>query len=271
MNNISQTMTNLLLFALSAYGLLVLLVFLWQERMIFFPRAISAPHSQQAFQQQAVTVEHQGTALHGWWIENESATPFSPVMIYYGGNAEELSAMLPQHDQWPFSAMLLMNYRGYGDSEGSPSAKHLREDAVYLFDWLLKEKQITPEQVVLVGRSLGSGVAVHVASERPVKAVILVAPYDSLASVAKHHYPWLPVSWLLRHQFDSLSLAPTMQVPLLTVVGEQDRIIPPQFSLNLSNQWAGKTSLVTIEGMDHNTISLSPQFWQALREFVGAL
>ena len=120
-----------------------------------------------------------------------------------------------------------------------------------------------------MGRSLGSGVAVHLASKRNVEGVVLISPYDSMTSLAKEFYPWLPATLLLKHPFDSLTLAPSIQVPLLSIIGSHDNIITPQHSKVLVQAWGGKTQLVEIEAVGHNELGDQQQFWDAIEGFIS--
>ena len=119
-----------------------------------------------------------------------------------------------------------------------------------------------------MGRSLGSGVAVYLAAKRNVEGVVLISPYDSMTALAKEFYPWLPATLLLKHPFDSLTLAPSIKVPLLTIIGSQDSIITPQRSKVLVQAWGGKTQLVKIEGVGHNELGNQQQFWDAIEGFI---
>ena len=142
----------------------------------------------------------------------------------------------------------------------------LTADAVLWHDYA-KEK-LGARRIIAFGRSLGSGVAVQLAAARPLEAVILVAPFDSLTSVGQRHYPFLPVSWLLKHPFDSLALAPTIAAPLLCLVAERDEIIPVVHSKRLYEAWKGPRRWVELQGAGHNSTDDAPAFWQAIREFL---
>ena len=104
---------------------------------------------------------------------------------------------------------------------------------------------------------------------RPVKALILVSPYDSFMSIGKHHYPFLPVNLLLRHRFDSLSRAPLISAPLLVITAADDTIIPLKHSKKLAEKWGGPHSLKIIEGEDHNTIHDNAEYWKTINEFLA--
>src|SRR5207245_8215813 len=118
----------------------------------------------------------------------------------------------------PGVGWLLIDYRGYGSSEGSPSEAALTSDGLAWYDYATSE--LKADKVFLFGRSLGSGVAVQLAAERPLAGVILVAPFDSLVEVVRYHYPYLPVDWMLKHRIDSSGRGPKIAVPLLCLVAE---------------------------------------------------
>jgi len=119
------------------------------------------------------------------------------------------------------------------------------------------------------GRSLGSGVAVRLAAERPLAGVILVAPFDSLEALARHHYPFLPVKLLLRHRFDSAALAPRISAPLLCVVARQDEVIPSAHAKRLYDAWAGPKRWLALPG-GHNETDHQADYWPALQAFLAA-
>jgi pimeloyl-ACP methyl ester carboxylesterase len=202
----------------------IALLYIFQGALIFFPQPVP-PQNREPFAEYALTLAHEGKQLRGWYVPGKvSAT--RPLVVYYGGNAEEVSGNLWDMARLEAGAYLFMNYRGYGDSEGKPSQQNLCRDALYILDTLADREQIPLNHIVLVGRSLGSGVAVHVAAHRPVRGVILVTPFDSLLNVARRHYPVLPVRLLLKHPFDSAALAPDINIPALILIGRQDTIIP---------------------------------------------
>ena len=164
-----------------------------------------------------------------------------------------------------------MNFRGYGESEGKPGEKELLEDGLVIHDYAKRRPEVNSERIVAMGRSLGSGVAVHLAAHRLLRGVILVSPYDSIAEVAKRHYPFLPVSLMLRHRFDSLSRAPQIEAPLLCLVAAEDRVIPPAHSRALFEAWRGTKTWHEIPRSDHDSISGEPEYWRSIADFLNAL
>jgi uncharacterized protein len=245
----------------------VALLYVFQDALIFFPQPVP-PQNRAPFAEYALTLIHEGKQLQGWYIPGK-VSENRPLVVYYGGNAEEVSGNLWDLSRLEAGAYLFMNYRGYGDSDGKPSQKNLCHDALYILDTLAAREHIPLNHIVLMGRSLGSGVAVHVAAQRPVRGVILVTPFDSLLNVARRHYPILPVRFLLKHPFDSAALAPDIRLPALVLIGQQDTIIPEQRSIRLAQLWGGPVDTLTIDGIGHNDIQLEPRYWKAINSFLS--
>jgi len=251
----------------AAYVVITLAAFLLQDRLLFFPRPL-APRAREALAEHAIRFDHDGVALHGW-LHRDAKAAGEPFLIYFGGNGEEVSWNFPRLVELPLAGFLLVNYRGYGDSQGRPSAAALTADAAFILDELVRREGLSPGQVVLMGRSLGSGVAVDLASQRPVGGLILVTPFDRLSSIASHHYPLLPVRMLLRHEMDSLGRAPEIAAPALVVLAGRDQTVPPQYGRRLHEALAGPTELVTIAGADHDDLDGHPGYWRAIERFLA--
>lgn len=248
---------SVLLTLLSIYALLCLALFLMQRSMLYFPQPASAVPGTEVFRLQT-EVELQVRVAGGG---RESA------LIYFGGNAEDVGySALELAETFPSRTIYALHYRGYGGSGGQPSERALVLDALALFDRL--RPQYT--DLVVVGRSLGSGVAVQVASQRPVERLILVTPFDSLERVAAHHYPIFPVRWLLRDRFRSFEHAPAIRAPTLIIAAGRDRVIPPAHADALHRHFPpGVAHLETLAGADHNDISLDPRYAVLLRGPAG--
>ena len=238
-----------------------LLMYLAQDSLIFHPQPLreaqraqiaSRPGIESVFMDAA-----DGTRLHAWHVKGD------PMVLYFGGNAEEVSWMLDHAARRaPGVGWLLVDYRGYGASGGSPSEKALTEDALRWYD------RVAGKKTYVFGRSLGSGVAVQVAAARPVAGVILVAPFDSLVEVGKRHYPFLPVNLLLKHRFDSVSAAPNITAPLLCIVATDDEIIPVAHAKRLYDAWAGEKRWVGLEGAGHNSTDNAANYWTSITAFL---
>jgi pimeloyl-ACP methyl ester carboxylesterase len=239
-----------------------LLMYLAQDSLIFHPQRLDEGRRTALARARAVDSVFihgaDGVRLHAWHVKGD------PLILYFGGNAEEVSWMLDEAARRvPGVGWLLVDYRGYGSSEGSPSEKALVADALQWYDHYK-----SAGKVYVFGRSLGSGVAVQLAAQRPIAGAILVAPFDSLAAVAKRHYPILPVDWMLRHRFDSATLAPKMKAPLLCIVAGHDEIIPPEHAKRLFDAWGGPKRWVSLEGAGHNSTDGVPDYWRSIAGFL---
>jgi len=190
-----------------------------------------------------------------------------PALLYFGGNGEDLAADLPDFDKaFPDRAIYFMNYRGYGGSTDTPSESALIEDAQTTYDLVRK----THEQVAIMGRSLGTGVATALAITRGVEKVILVTPYDSVASVAAERYPWAPVRWLLKDDYNSAKRISAVRAPTLVVIAEKDESIPRIHSDTLvaAIPIAFRHSIVIPNGT-HNDLGDYQQYLKIVRDFLS--
>jgi hypothetical protein len=185
------------------------------------------------------------------------------ALLYFGGNAEDVSLGLPLFSRdFPEHAIYLLHYRGYGGSSGTPSEEAIQRDALALFDTVHAKH---PE-VVVVGRSIGAGVAVRLASQRPVSRLVLVTPYYSLEELAARLYPYIPVRWLLLDKFEAWRYAPRVVAPTVLVVAGNDEVVPAASTERLLACFGkGVATLEVIAGATHNTISESPRYLEILK------
>jgi len=254
---------KVVLYALTAaaliYALLCALLFLAQDRLLYLPaRETSRPGAR------AVRLKHTDATLKVWELHPHQG----PALIYFGGNAEDVSASLADFDAGlPDRAVYLVNYRGYGGSSGTPSEAALIADAVASYDWVAARHG----RVAVLGRSLGSGVAIALAAQRPIDRLILVTPYDSITNVAADHFPWFPVRWLLRDRYDSLERIGRLHAPTLVVLAERDEVVfRARSAALLAAMPAHLARSVLIAGATHNDVSQSPDYWRSLRDFLAA-
>jgi pimeloyl-ACP methyl ester carboxylesterase len=249
----ARMITTVVLVAALIYVGLCAVLFFSQRALIYFPqpRSLGASEAAQTF-------EVDGVALQ--LTVRPHAGP--GAVLYFGGNGEDVSASLPALvAAYPGREIVMLHYRGYGGSAGRPSEAAIAGDARALFD---RVHALHPD-VVVIGRSLGSGVAVRLASERPVAALVLVTPYDSLQALAQAQFRFFPVRWLLLDKFESWRYAPKVHSPTLIVVAEHDEVIPRASTERLAARFApGVASAVTIRGALHNTLSDDPAYVRAL-------
>lgn len=242
------------------------------ENLIYFPQPLDPTDRQKILARYPRAAEvsitaTDGVRLHGWRVPG-GAGPARPLAIYFGGNAEEVSWMLEFGEIFAGWDLALVNYRGYGLSAGKPSQQGLWRDALTIYDHFARQPEIDPARVIVIGRSLGSGVATYLASQRTVRGALLIAPFDSITEVARHLYPFLPVRFVLGDLYDSAALAPSITAPLRMVVASHDEIIPARHSRRLFDLWGGPKEMVTITGAGHNDLQQHREYWQAIRGFL---
>jgi uncharacterized protein len=257
--------------AAAIYALICVGLYLMQDRLVFPAPGIAPEPPRRAANIEPIELAvAPDVTLRGLLrrAPRPSTSGASPLVVYLGGNAEEVT-WWGTYPGWPSDwAVALVNYRGYGKSGGEPSEAALYADSLRLYDTLAARADIDARRIVLFGRSLGSGVATYLATMRPTAGVILVSPYDSVEAIARELYPWLPVGWLLRHRFDSLARATRIDRPLLMLVTPADRIVPLANSERLYAAWAGPKALVRVADTDHTDIASAPAYWSAVGAFL---
>ena len=249
-----KTLGMLLLLVITGYVAVCLVLFLAQRSFIYFPpqgAAVPAPKTS--------TLAVPGAAVR----ISERPLQGAKAVIYLGGNAEDVSASLPLLDSaFPDRALYLMHYRGYAGSSGKPTEEALVSDALALFDRISAQHS----DIVVVGRSLGTGVAVRMATLRPASRLVLVTPYDSIGELAARQFPFFPVRWLLRDKYESGKYAPQVKAPTLILAAEHDEIIPARSTELLYSRFAdGVASMEVVKGAGHNSISDSAAYISLLQ------
>jgi pimeloyl-ACP methyl ester carboxylesterase len=179
------------------------------------------------------------------------------AIVYFGGNAEDVTRNLALFDAaFPRHALYLLHYRGYGGSEGQPTEADNFRDALDLFDYARRRHR----RVIVVGRSLGSGLAVRVASERRAARLVLVTPYDSIVGIASGQYPWAPVSLILQDRYESYLYAPRVHAPTRIIVAESDELIPRASSEQLLGRFAPGVARMTVLPGSHSSVITDPRY-----------
>lgn len=260
----------LLVAALLAYAFIAVLVWFAQEKLLFYPQALhGTPKAPPGWSLEEVRLPmRDGTPVAGVLVRPPG--PPAPLLVYFGGNAEEVTEYAPHAAKlYGERAVLYVNYRGYGASGGRPGEADLVSDGIELVDWAARRTDVDASRIALHGVSLGTGVAVQVASARPPRCMVLTSPYDSLVAVGQRVYRWLPVALLMRHPFDSLARAPALKVPALMLMGDADTLIPMAHSQRLAAAWGGPVQTVVLEGFGHNDIGMSPRYEEAVQGFLS--
>lgn len=248
-----RTLAGLLITAAAMYGLACLGLYLSQRSLIFYPQPRRSGSDADIMKLRVDDVQLNVSARR---------LDVPDAVIYFGGNAEDVAGSLPDlAAAFPQHALYLMHYRGYGGSGGKPGQDALFGDALALFD----QVHTRHPRVTVIGRSLGSGVALYLASARPAARLVLVTPYDSMVELAARQFSMFPVRWIMSDKFESWRYAPLVNVPTTLVTAENDTVIPrASTELLLTRFRNGIAHQVVIPGTGHNTISGDPAYTVAL-------
>jgi pimeloyl-ACP methyl ester carboxylesterase len=249
---LGKTILGLMLIPLGLYAFACLMLYATQRNLIFFP----VPRTNTTAPTLALKADVGDVLVSTRVVEGRRA------VIYFGGNAEDVSQTVPDLAvAFPGRAIYALHYRGYGGSAGSPGEAGIVADALALFDRV----HAAHDDIVLVGRSLGSGPAVQVAGARPATGLVLVTPYDSLADVGAAHYPLFPVRWLARDRFDSVGIAPTLTLPTTIIAAGRDPVVPMANTRRLEAAFRpGVARFVLLPREDHN-FGLTSEYLAALQ------
>ena len=237
------------------YASACLCLYLFQRSLLYFPQPRSVGSPAQTFH-----LPVSGAQL----IVSTKAHAGRKALVYFGGNAEDVSASLASFSEaFPDYAIYLMHYRGYGGSSGAPSEAALNADALALFDRIQSEHA----EIAAIGRSLGSGIALRLASQRPVKHLVLITPYDSILAIAEQQFPYFPVHWLLRDRYESWRYASRISVPTLVLQAAHDEVIPARNTDRLVKAFHDKVvRRIVLPHVGHNDIARSPDYLALIRE-----
>lgn len=260
-------------FALSAFAIYVVVcagMYMLQRKLLYFPNSQRVELASTGLRD----VEHvdlktsDGETLIAWHARPAAG---NPVILFFHGNAGNIADRTErmQFYQDAGYGALFMSYRGYGGSTGSPSEQGLVTDAMAAHDWLVANGYRETD-IVLVGESLGSGVAVQLAHARVTAALVLEAPYTSVADVASEIYWWLPVRLLLADHFDSHARIGQLKVPVFISHGTEDRIIPFKYGQRMFDAAPDPKSLFRIDAAGHEAI-FEPSVWAAKLRFLDTV
>jgi fermentation-respiration switch protein FrsA (DUF1100 family) len=256
---------------LVAYLLVLLMFAHWENSLIYFPMKYPAgdwePFGLKV--DDATFTAADGTQLHGWYSPADQ--PIAVILFCHGnaGNVTHRADAL-QAVQAMQASILVFDYRGYGRSEGTPSEAGVLADARAARKWLAERAGVGEQDVVLMGESLGGGVAVELAAKDGARGLVLQDTFSSLPDVAAYHYPWLPVRWLMQGRLDSVSLIDQYHGPLLMAHGDADMIVPFPFAEKLFAAANEPKRFLREPGANHNDAP-APEFYPALEQFLRDL
>lgn len=257
-----------------AVALLVVVVVWFEEAFIYFPSRgdVGTPADRGLDYQEAYLTAEDGVRLHGWLVPGRGPL----TLLWLHGNAGHIGHRLEQlaliRERLGVGVFLL-DYRGYGRSEGRPSEDGTYRDASAALTYLQAQPGVDAAGIVLYGQSLGGAVAVELATRERVRGLILEAPFASVPAMARAVYPFLPVGPFLRNRYDSLARIGSVGAPVLILHSERDEVVPYEQGRALFAAAAEPKRFHTIVGAGHNDAYYrgGSGYWQALQEFLATL
>lgn len=263
-------------------ALLVVLYAVWPmvaRSIAFMPRVIPADRQAPAHWGMGGEAEEvrfsaaDGVRLHGWWFQARKPGVCSGTVIYFHGNKGNLLSRTRVAQSLAADGfhVLLIDYRGYGASEGSPSEAGMYRDATAAYRVVRERKQIEASRVILVGHSIGAAVAAELAGREEVAGLVLLSPFSSFPEATRARIPWLPdrvASWG-GIRFPTVEHVARVAPPVLALRGDRDRFTQRADALRVFESVPGAKRWVDVVGVGHNDIATSPQFAAEFRRFAG--
>jgi len=250
------------------YLITALVLYLNQEKFIFLPAILSPNYKFSQFEnaREVYLTREKGLRLHALYFTAKNP---KGIILYFHGNKGALDAWGPAAAD--LSALgydvLMPDYRGYGKSEGAPRKGILHKDAMAFYELLLKDH--AAEDIVIYGRSLGTGIACRLATKVKAKLLILETPYLSLLAMAKLTLPFFPASWIMNYQMRSDITIKRVQCPVHIIHGTDDELIPYEQAVKLTKIYGDMSALTTIEGGRHSDLTEFDLFHETLRGLLG--
>lgn len=211
-----------------------------------------------------------GQTLHGICIPADAPDESRTLILGFGGNAwngQDVAEYL--HELFPERAVIAFHYRGYAPSTGEPSGEALIADAPRIYDAAIE--RLKPGRVIVVGFSIGSGIAAQLSAQRGVDGLILVTPFDSLKAVAQSMFPWLPIGPFFSHEIDAAGGLRHATLPIAIIAAERDQIVPAERTAALREAVPDLAFDRTIGRAGHNDIYARSDFHEAMRDALAAV
>lgn len=243
---------KLLLVVGSLYAFVAVAAFIAQRKLMYFPDPARVAPSAFALPgaEERLLETPDGETLVAWYAP---APAGRPTLLYFHGNAGNLANRAERVRKYISRGfgIFMLSYRGYSGSTGQPTEQRNVADARLAYETLVRDG-VAPADIILYGESLGSGVAVQLAADKPVGGVVLDAPYTSIVEVAVGAYPYFPVRWFLFDRYETLKYLPRVHAPLLVVHGEADAVIPVEMGRAVYAAAHGPKEIVTFPGAGHS-------------------
>ncbi len=263
-----KMMTTIVLIIITIYLLICFVLYFLQEKLIFFPPVAQESTYQKYKNNEIFYLKNKQKTL-GWKINNSEG--FDKTILYFGGNAEDVIYFNEEAKQYRVKQLITFNYPGYGKSIGTPSQENLYKSALNSYDWIIKKYGLNSQDIIVVGRSLGSSVATYLAANRNVSGLILITPFDSIKSIAQKNYKFVPVSLLMKHPFPTVEYIKKVKIPVLILAAQKDELIPSENLKKLMKQTNNNTKLIEYKNSGHNTIQNDLNYYVDINRFIKSI
>lgn len=277
-----KALLYILIIAGGIYLLICGMLYLYQDKFIFFPPlpksdiyslvkqnevSFTSPLSVQGVALQGEKLKSK--KIHGWKINIR--TDATRTILYFGGNAEDVVYFNQEAQGLQIRQAIAFNHPGYGSSEGYPSQQSFYQNALEVYDYALKEYQLKPDEIIIMGRSLGSSAAAYLAANRENAGLVLVTPFDSIENIAAQRFKYFPIKLILKHPFYTINSIKQIKSNILILAAENDEMIGRVHLENLIIAAGRKTKVARYSEVGHNTVQTHPEYYNELNRFIGEL
>jgi len=241
------------------------------RKMLYYPQQISEnrlKYIRENFQNvfELNIKSEKNILLHGWIIKKDIKD--LPTIFYFGGNAEEVSLNIEDFEKRLHANVILFNYRGYGLSSGKPSELSLKNDSEKIYTQMKEKFSLDSSKMLVMGRSLGTGIATYLSVRKGITKTILITPYESIKEVAYDYFPKLLVNFILSDTYETIKICEHLRNSVLLLVAENDEVIHPKHAEKLYGKIKCDKILIRIKNSGHNDISQKKQYWDELIKYV---
>jgi len=257
-----------------AYAGIVALLYVFQSRLVYFPQVgrdiAQTPRALGLAHEDVILTTEDGERLQAWWLPPSAGRTRGTAVLFPGnaGNRSHRIEYMQMFDRLGYS-MLLLDYRGYGGSTGTPSEAGTYRDATAAWRWLVEHQGVPARRIVVAGESLGGAVACWLAARHQPGALVLASTFTSVPDLGASIYPLLPVRWISRFRYDNLECLRQVKSPVLVAHSPHDEIVPYRHGEALFEAATASKSMLQLSG-SHNSgfIHARAEWVEALRVFL---
>ena len=259
-------MLTIALICLVSYIGICIAAWWFQEKLLYFPPPVSLYHGLANKQFQQTLTLRDGCLVTGWIVP--PTTPCDKLVVYFGGNAEDVAHHVQTCQQWGNARYAFFNYPGFAGTLGHPNERTIFSQSLLITQELQYKFNIQANATYVIGRSLGSGVACYIASVLPINKLVLLTPYNNMQTLASLHFPYFPKQLLSRNKYSSEKYALQQQTNALFIAARDDQVVPNSSSQRLFDIWKGPKKLVILDQCNHINITEHTQFGLEIKNFI---